>query len=212
MTNTPTIATHKIIVFIVFVCCALMTSLFVYHASQKPVKPLLSSDAGLLFAAPRDIKSFELVTTDNKKFTERDFYKNWTLLFFGFTHCASICPTTMDVLKRAYTPLHDKYPNLRVILVTVDPDRDSPEVLANYIRQYHADFSGLTGKIQNIRKLQSQLGIFAARDNGNDENYQIQHTSSIILINPQGKWAGLFKFGLPPTELAKAIETGISHG
>ncbi|VVC76807.1 hypothetical protein AQUSIP_21340 [Aquicella siphonis] len=211
MPNTQqTISNSKIIVFVVFVCAALMTSLFVYHASQKPAQPALSPEIGMLFPAPRDIKSFELATANNQPFTEKDFYHHWTLLFFGFTHCASVCPTTLDLMNRAYSGLHEKYPDLRVVLISVDPERDTPESLAKYTQSYNPDFIGVTGKIQEIRKLQSQLGIYAARDpDANGDNYQIQHTSSILLINPQGKWAGLFKFGLKPDELVKGVSASL---
>lgn len=210
--TTTKISNHKIIVFIVFICCALMTSLFVYHANQKPVSHDLSPDIGMLFQVPRDIKSFELINANQQKFSEKDFYQHWTLLFFGFTHCASVCPSTLDVLNRVYPELKSRYPNLQVVLVSVDPDRDSPESLLKYIQAYNTDFTGVTGKIQDIRKLQSQLGIYSARENTSTNDYQIQHTASIMLINPRGKWSGLFKFGIKPDDLAKGIETGINHG
>jgi protein SCO1/2 len=213
MKNTPVIATPKIIAFLAFLCAALFSSLFIYHASQKNINPILSADVGMIFPAPRDIKSFSLMTADQQKFTEKDFYQHWTLLFFGFTHCASVCPTTLDVMNHAYKDLHAKYPDLRVVLVSVDPERDTTASLAQYVKGYNQDFIGITGKVQDIRKLQSQLGVFTARDSTSD-NYQIQHTSSIMLINPQGKWAALFKYGLKPAELAKGIETSIgsAHG
>jgi len=210
MTNTQTVATHKIVFFVVFICASLMASLFIYHSSQKPARASLSPDVGLMFPVPRDIKSFELVTGNNQKFTEKDFYNHWTLLFFGFTHCANICPTTLGVMDRVYTQLHDKYPDLRVVLVSVDPERDTPETLAKYTQGFNPAFTGVTGKIQDIRKLQSQLGIYSAREElTSADNYQIQHTSSIMLINPQGKWAGLFQYGLNPDMLAKGVENSI---
>lgn len=210
-TQTPKISTHKIIVFIVFISAALITSLFIYHDSRKPTPALLSPEVGIKFSLARDIKSFDLITENNQKFSEKNFYQHWTLLFFGFTHCASVCPTTLDVMKRVYAELHEKYPGLQVVLVSVDPQRDTAESLANYVHGYHPDFVGVTGKIQNIRQLQSQLGIYSAREDSSAENYQIQHTSSILLINPQGKWAGLFKFGLTPDELKKGIEISLEN-
>ena len=229
MTNTETLSTQKIIVFIVFVCAALMASLFIYHSNQKPAQPIISPDVGIIFPSPREIKSFELISTTQQKFTEKDFYHHWTLLFFGFTHCASVCPANLDVMKQVYTQLHDKYSGLNVVLVSVDPERDTLESLTRYTQQYHPAFIGLTGKIQAIRKLQSQLGIYSARENAVGDNtssdnsssnpsmtnssatnnYQIQHTASIMLIDPQGKWAGLFKFGVKPDELVKAFETAV---
>lgn len=213
MTNTQTIATHKIIFFVVFVCAALMASLFIYHSTHKnkSTQPL-APEIGMIFPVPKDIKSFELVTMHGQKFTEKDFYQHWTLLFFGFTHCSSVCPNTLGIMDKVYAQLHDQYPDLRVVLVSVDPERDTPASLEKYIQTYNPEFTGVTGKIQDIRKLQSQLGIYSARDSATSSaDYQIQHTSSIMLINPQGKWVGLFKYGLKPDELAKGLVTGIGH-
>lgn len=175
----------------------------------KPAQQILSSEVGYIFPAPRDIKSFSLDATNNQPFTEKQLYGHWTLLFFGFTHCSNVCPTTLDVLNRVYTNLHTAYPNLQVALVSVDPDRDNIESLTTYVKNYNSDFIGVTGKIGDLRKLQSQLGIYAAQDPASGDNYQVQHTSSILLINPQGKWAGLFKYGLKPEDLEKGIKTGI---
>lgn len=210
MKSTPTFSTTKIIVLVVFVCAAIMTSLFVYHARHKPVQPLLSSDNGTLFPVARDIKSFELQSGENK-FTQKNFYGHWTLLFFGLTHCSSICPTTLDMLNRAYLSLHKTIPNLQVVLVSLDPERDNTETLSQYTRSFHPDFIGVTGGIKDLRKLQSQLGIYSARDaNATTSNYQIEHTSSIMLINPQGKWAGLFRFGMNPNQFTQLVLESIS--
>jgi len=213
MQNTQTISTNKIVIFLVFICAALMASVFVFHSRQKPVQPAISSDVGIIFPVARDIKSFDLVTTRNEKFSQKNFYNHWTLLFFGFTHCSSVCPTTLDMMSRAYGSLHDKYPDLQVALVSLDPERDSLETLAKYTHSYHPDFIGVTGNIQQLHKLQSQLGIYSEKDAATQttgSNYQIQHTSSIMLINPQGQWVGLFRFGLKPDTFAQAFETGVN--
>lgn len=210
MNTQHTIPNHKIVVFLVFICTAIIASLFIYRSSQQPTPPIISAEVGTIFHAPREIKSFQLVTTNDQPFTEKDFYQHWTLLFFGFTHCASVCPTNLDLLNRVYPALHQQYPNLRVVLVSVDPERDNPASLTQYVNAYNPAFTGVTGKIQDLHKLQSQLGIYAARDESMPiGNYQVQHTASILLINPQGKWAGLFKFGLKPDELVKAVKAGI---
>jgi protein SCO1/2 len=207
--SNATLPLHKIIVFIVFICAALMSSVFIYRASQKPVAPVLSEGVGFILPAPRDIKAFKLMTENNQAFTERNFYDHWTLLFFGFTHCSTICPTTLDVLNRVYDKLHLKHPSLQVTFFSIDPERDTPVSLAEYVHRYNANFIGATGEIATIRKLQSQLGIYAEREAAASENYQIQHTASILLINPQGKWAGVYQSGLSPTVLAQGIETAI---
>lgn len=210
MTNTHIVSTNKIIFFVVFICAAIMASLFVYHSSQK-VKQPLPPEVGMIFPAPRDIKPFKLVAND-QPFTEKNLYKHWTLMFFGFTHCAKVCPTTLDLMNRVYVQLNNKYPDLQVVLVSVDPERDTQSTLTQYTQSYNPSFIGATGEIQELRKLQSQLGIFAARDKSTSPtDYQIQHTSSILLINPQGKWAGMYKYGLKPDELIKGLEAGINE-
>lgn len=208
MQTQPVIATHKLIVLIVFICAALMSSFFIYRTQQKLTVPTLAADAGSLFPVARDIKAFKLVTGNGTEFTERDFQQHWTLLFFGFTHCASVCPSTFEVLKRVYPDLHAQFPQLQVVLISVDPERDSSEALKKYTQSYHPDFLGVSGKLQEIRKLQSQLGVYSSSESTTG-NYQIQHSPSILLINPKGQWAGLLRFGLKPEELTQAVKTAI---
>lgn len=212
MQQKAVFSTQKIIFLVVFVSAALITSLFVFHLKQKPMNTHIANNNALIFPAARDIKPFDLKTTLNETFTQNQFRHHWTLLFFGFTHCSSICPTTLDLLNRVYTSLHPNYPNLQVVFISLDPTRDQPQALSEYVRSFNNDFIGVTGSIQEIRKLQSQLGIYASRDAeaSVNDNYQIQHTSSVLLINPQGEWAGLFKAGLNPTQFVDAFKESVN--
>lgn len=202
--NNEVFATNKIIALVAFVCAALMTSVFLVHMRNKPVATTVANNNGTTFSVPRDIKPFELLAGNNTKFTEKNFQQHWTLVFFGFTHCASICPSTLSMMNRAYAKLHNAYPNLQVVLISLDSERDTPETVAKYSQSFNSDFIGVSGKIQELRKIQSQFGIYSAKDMGsNPSNYQIQHTASIMLINPQGKWAGIFNYGMNPAQFAK---------
>ena len=98
---------------------------------------------------------------------------------------------------------------MQIALVSLDPERDNLNSLAKYTQSYDPNFIGVTGKLVELRKLQSQLGVYSAKSATPGNNYQIQHTSSIMLINPQGKWAGLFKFGLKPEQFAQALDQSI---
>ena len=202
---------QAVVVALVFLCAAIMSSVFIFHSKQVPVKTNLANDAGMIFPAERDIKPFHLETADQQKFTYDRLKGHWTLLFFGFTHCASVCPVTMDMLSRAYPDLHKQYPNLQVALVSLDPERDNKEALAAYTKKYNPQFLGVTGKLDELRKLQSQLGVFSGKDaQANASNYQIQHTPSIMLINPNGKWVGILKFGQSPAGFSNAVNESIS--
>lgn len=213
MSNQPTLSTNTIIVLVVFFCCALMTSLFVYHARHKQELAVFANGDATLFPVPRDIKPFKLTTEKRVSFSQNDLRDHWTLLFFGFTHCATICPTALDSIAHAYPTLVASLPNLQIVLVTLDPARDAPENLHAYLSSFHPSFIGVTGKIQDIRKLQSEFGIFSARAAGdNAANYQLQHTPSILLINPEGKWAGIIKPNMAPAYFAKIVtDMATSH-
>jgi protein SCO1/2 len=211
MTKSSPLSNNNIIFLLLIVIGALFTFQFIYHWQTKKTPPSIPPDVGLVFTVPRDIKPFELVSTDFKKFTQQNLYQHWTLLFFGFTHCSSICPTTLDMINRAYPELQKAYPNLQVVLISLDPERDSLDALSKYTRSFNPAFIGVSGKIQELRKLQSQFGIFSSRENvmqakpGSETNYQIEHSSSILLIGPQGKWTGLFKYGTSPKQFSDAF-------
>lgn len=204
----PTSSVQKTIMLLVFLCAALITSLFVFHMRKPPL--LTVSENVTLLPVGRDIKPFKLITHDNQPFTQKDFYQHWTLIVFGFTHCSTVCPMNMTLLKHAYTALHQEYPNLQVVLVSLDPDRDNKDQLMHYVHTYHTDFIGVTGKIQEIRKIQSQFGIFSGRDQSiSDKNYQLIHTPSILLVNPNGKLAGIFQYGMNPDKFSEVFRQSI---
>jgi protein SCO1 len=210
MNNTSRISTQKIIFLVVFISSALITSLFIFHLRHASSQPLLSPNDGLIFSAPRDLHSFELITSNGGSFKQQDLLAHWTLVFFGFSHCSSICPSNLELLKRVYTELHPRYSNLQVLFISLDPQRDSKSKLAAYTHSFHPDFIGASGNSKVLHQLQSQLGIFSMMDPAAPQNnYQLQHTASILLINPQGKWVGIFYANKRPSQLSKAIEVGL---
>lgn len=205
MQNQVSFSTHKIIFSVFFIFAAIMTSVLVFHGRQKTKPPIISADHGVIFSVPRDIKSFELLAKNNRAFTQQHLLGHYTLLFFGFTHCTTICPTTLDRLSLAYAKIHASDPQLQIAMISLDPERDTQDKLSTYVQSFHPDFIGLTGKIQEIRKLQAQFGIHSERDDNDPNNYQLQHTPSILLINPKGKWIGIFSYNLKPNILADDI-------
>jgi protein SCO1/2 len=209
MQKKPLFSTQTIAVFLVFVCAAIMASLFVFHITHKTTATELAEGNGTYFPVARDIKDFDLVTTDKQPFTQKNLFGHWTLLFFGFTHCPEFCPNTLTVLNKAYDTLHAAHPDMQVVFATLDPESDTLATLEKYTHTFNEQFIGVTGSIQNIRKLQSQFGVYTMRDD-TSQNNQLQHTTSIFLINPTGKWTAIFKYGIKPTQLAQAVETSIN--
>lgn len=209
MATQQQISNNKIICFVVFICAAIMASLFVVRSRHGDTQPIIPEEQGLIFTAARDIKDFNLVRTDGTSFNKKELYGHWTLLFFGFSHCSSICPTTLDLLKRTYAILHPQFANLQVVFISLDPTRDNPATLNAYLQKFDSTFIGVSGKINEIRKLQSQLGIFAELSTPQQKDYQFTHSAAILLINPHAQWAGLFKSTLQPKQLAKAFAESV---
>lgn len=208
--NTSSISTKTLSFLLVFFCAALITLLFIFRLSQATT-PVVSTDYATHFSTPREIKPFKLIRSDQQTLTPHDFLNHWTILFFGFTHCESICPTTLAMLNKAYLALISKFPNLQVIFVSLDPMRDSPATLAQYIHSFNKNFLAASGKIQDVRKLQAQFGVFSSQNSvEHSKNYQILHSATIFLINPEGKWQSVFKPGLNPKQFASACEQSIS--
>lgn len=201
----------KLVLSLFFLCTAIMTSSIIYKINHPDrINPVIDKNIGLILPTPRDLNTFDLLTQNNKPFRLNNFYQHWTLVFFGFTHCASICPATLGVLNPVYKKLIDTYPNLQIALISLDPERDTPADITRYTHSFNPAFIGVTGKLSVIRKLQSQLGVYAERDPQSPQsNYQIMHTASIMLINPKGQWIALFKSDSTPSQLIEAIQKTI---
>jgi protein SCO1/2 len=187
MTTPTPMPLHRLITGIVFLCGALIASLFIYHTTHH--KPLIQHDQAVIFPVARDLPIFSLSTTDNQAFSNRNLMGHWTLLFFGFAHCNTVCPVTLTTLSTRYPTLKAVYPNLQLVFVTLDPTHDTSDTLRDYLKSTHAQFIGVTGKLETIRKLQAQFGIYVASDPAHPD--QLQHAANLILINPKGQWQAI---------------------
>lgn len=143
---------------------------------------------------PRTIAPFSLSDNNNRAFTNKDLLGHWSMLFFGFTHCHYICPTSMAELRDAYTLLKDKKIKLpKVVFISVDPERDSIERLNTFIYGFNPLFMGARGDQDAIKNLTGDLKVLYVKEKPKDgsTNYTIAHSSSILLVNPDGKFVAL---------------------
>ncbi|MDX1508430.1 MAG: SCO family protein, partial [Woeseiaceae bacterium] len=122
------------------------------------------------------------------------FEGQWDLVFFGFTHCPDICPITLQVLADARRQLaaNGQATLPRIVLVSVDPERDTPEILGNYIAAFGDGNLGITGDLQELRKLTGALGIFFQKAASDNDYYSVDHASVVIAIDPQGRYRAVF--------------------
>ena len=165
-------------------------------------------DLGVYLREPaRNIRDFELINTENKPFSQEDFIGNWNLIFFGFSFCPDICPITMSLLAKVQSSLEtDEKNKVDFFMVTVDPVRDSPAALRKYLDNFSKTFIGLTGTLDQIYNFSTQVNApFSPVLNQEGSHYTVDHSGNIILINPEGKLAGIFKMPHDQKNITVAI-------
>ena len=155
---------------------------------------------------PRQLADFKLIDDTSKIFLPEKFAGKWNILFFGFTYCPDICPLTMKQMSDVKESLGEYSDNLRVLLVSVDPDRDKPENLRQYLDNFDKNFKGLTGEIDQIYKFSTQVNApFFPVVNSPEQNYTVDHSGSLVLISPEAKYAGFFRAPHDTDKITKAL-------
>lgn len=162
---------------------------------NTPALPRLEVATALL-DQPRPLPQFNLIDGAGDTFDKQDLQGRWSFLFFGYTHCPDVCPTTLATMNEALRAIKVSAgtPNPQVVFVSVDPQRDTPAKLKRYVDYFNPTFVGATGEPAALNKLTRALGIVHAKLPGEriGENYLVDHSASILLINPQGELAALF--------------------
>lgn len=183
----------RIFLVIVSTLAAIATGIVVSSALFDRTQELRAAQA---FPEARPLPDFELRTAEGETLTPSDLEGRWSLMFFGFTNCPDICPDTLAVLDAAIENLDTMGATSkpRVVFVSVDPERDDAEALRDYVRWFNEDFVGATGDEQALKSLTRELGIFYALDDPEPETgfYTVDHSASILIIDPQGRLYGRF--------------------
>ena len=137
---------------------------------------------------------FILTGTDGQPFDIASLAGKPFVVFFGFTHCPEVCPTTLNDLTLAFNALGEKARDLRAVFVTVDPERDRPEVLKEYLSSFDARILALTGSVDDIAKVAKLYRVYYAKQPTSDGSYTMDHTSLVYLMNRDGKFVGTLDF------------------
>ncbi|UTF59129.1 SCO family protein [Gilvimarinus sp. DA14] len=197
-------------IIITVLCCVAFMALVVAGVVHKLLSPRVMTQSELqlnraiVFDKPRRFEDFELLNQNGEPFTKDDLTGQWSLLFFGFTHCPDICPTTMADMARLKQNLPaDIAAQTQGVLVSLDPARDTPELLKDYVAYFDPEFVGVTGDFLQIRRFANQVNVAFTKVTQGDD-YTVDHSGNIVLINPYGDYHGFFK---PPFELAKLKAT-----
>jgi protein SCO1/2 len=184
--------------------------LFVAIPQHAP-QPIPESLRNTLLPEPRPLDNFSLTDMNGRPFNAARLEGGWSFLFFGYTHCPDICPTTLTTLKATARQLQqdgDGVQDTRFIFVSVDPKRDSLAHLKEYISYFHPDFLAVTGKKEQIDTLARQAGAIYMFDGDTDsDEYIVNHSATILLIDPQGRWVGRFNPPHSATRIADNFHT-----
>jgi protein SCO1 len=142
----------------------------------------------------RPLPDLDLIDGTGARFTRANLEGRWSLLFFGFTHCPAICPNTLTLLQQANGLLADLPSELRpqLVFVSVDPERDTPAQMAEYVRFFGSGLRGVTGQPDRIAALTQALGIPVSRVDLPEGGYTVDHSAAILLVNPRGEFNALF--------------------
>ena len=159
---------------------------------------------------PRELTAFTLVDQNNQEFKLDRFAGSWSFVFFGYTYCPDICPTTLSTLASVFSQFEKSRgpaQNMNVFFISVDPQRDNPEKLAGYMTYFNKTFMGVTGKKQQIDDFARQFGagyiIELEREPG---DYLVSHTSSIFLVDPKMRILAHFSSPHDPEIIASQFE------
>ena len=193
----------KITVAAIAVFMFIVVASFVHRVQMPRVLPAteMKINGAYMFETPRNIAEFALIDHHGEVFDGARFEGKWTLIFFGFTACPDVCPTTMSFLNDFIKQLEGtEVEDTVVVMITVDPARDSVEQLASYVPYFNPDFTGVTGEFLEIHKVATALNTPFRKVPGQGENYQVDHSSNVVLMNPRGDYHGFFK---APLDMAK---------
>lgn len=162
-------------------------------------------------AAAKTGGRFILVDTENKVVTDSDYHGKFLLMFFGYTFCPDICPTGMQDVAEVLNLLGKDVEDVKAVFISVDPERDTPQVLREYISNFDERIIGLTGSKASIASITKKYRISfnKVEDKPGDPDYTIDHTASILLINPAGIYIRRFGFGTPPADIVKVVRKHI---
>lgn len=187
-----------ITVAILLAVAGLFLGIFVSQHLQKSSQIDMAQFHGTYLEHPRTVNQFSLEGIDKLPFENSSLQGHWTLVFFGFTQCGYVCPTTMAELSKMYKILEEKKVKHlpQVVMISVDPQRDTLDRLKSYVRSFHSSFYGATGQEQAIQLITQELGIAYAkiisRTDNSSQHYDIQHSGAVMLFNPQGELNAFF--------------------
>lgn len=195
------------VIFMVVVVALFVNS--VVRSSGLSDEQLREDYGTVVLPEPRQPAPFQLVQHEGEPFTAADLEGQWTFAYFGFTNCPDICPVTLSVLAEARRQVQEAGEEpFEVVLFTVDPERDTPEVLSTFVEYFDPSFIGVTGTHEALARLARDVSVgFAKVPAANEpDGYVVDHTGNIVIFNPRGHYHGYIRLPHRPDPIATAYQ------
>jgi len=195
----------RILVSIIVLASVLSGALLVtaYQKASRVTPQQLRNDALFVYDDPITLNAFSLTKHTGGPFTNTSLQGSWTLVFFGYTFCPDICPITMVAIKQFYDLLEasGEGENVQVVMISVDPERDTEEVLKNYVTYFNPEFIGARGDYSDVYQLARNVNLTFAYTRVDDDNYLVNHNGEIMVMGPTGDNVGFLKAPYEPRRM-----------
>jgi len=153
---------------------------------------------------------FRLIDQNGKPVSDADLKGKWQLVFFGYTHCPDACPTALNEIALALEQLGEKRDAIEVVFITVDPDRDTPEVMKSYVQSFDAPIIALTGSPEAVAQAAKAYRVYYAKHPRADGDYDMDHSAVIYVMNPEGRFTATFTPDSTADAIAQRLQKLIS--
>ena len=174
--------------------------------SQRTQSSAPSLINGTILQTPRATAPFRLIDHRSQPFVPANLRDRWSFVFFGFTHCPDVCPTTLHTFRAMYESLPGQSidpAQVQVVFVSVDPERDSAEKLQQYVPYFHPEFVGVTGTPEATKQFAKNLGVLYVKvPQQNSDEYSVDHSASVFVFDPQGRMKAVLS---PPYKAAELV-------
>ncbi len=161
---------------------------------------------GTVINPPLPVTDFSLQTANEEVFRLSEQKGKIVLLFFGYTSCPDVCPVTLATFKQVNDNLGEDAQKVRFVMITADPDRDTPDKVAEYAARFNPEFIGLSGDMTALDSIWKELGVFVEKqESGSATGYLVSHTASVYVLNQSGSLFMTFPYGTTATEIADDI-------
>ncbi len=161
---------------------------------------------------PKALTDFTLPSDTGDPLSLSALEGKYTMLFFGYTHCPDYCPLTLAEWKGIKTELGDDAATVNFVFISVDGQRDTPEVMQRYLSRFDESFIGLSGDEATLTEIGPDYGLYYSLNTDEGENYSVDHTTVTYLIDPQGRMIDLFSFDAEPDVIVKTIQKAMAGG